>query len=103
MKEVKAIIRPNMLDRVLDALREIEGLPAVVVTTADVLAAEQGNFERVGRTKLEVMVPHQLVETVVRAIQSAAHTGHAGDGGIFVVPIEEMVKIRTGEREAAES
>ena len=99
MKEVKAIIRPNMLDRVLDALREIEGLPAVIVTNADVLATGQGHFERVGRTKLEVMVPQQLVETVVQAIRTAAHTGHAGDGGIFVVPIEEMVKIRTGEHD----
>lgn len=99
MKEVKTIIRPNMLDRVLDALRQIDGLPAVIVTNADILATDGGDCARVARIKLEIIVPNRLVETVVQAIQTAAHTGHAGDGGIFVVPIEEMVRIRTGERE----
>jgi nitrogen regulatory protein P-II 1 len=97
MKEVKAIVRTNMVDRVLDALREIEGLPAVIVSDASVLAAIEGRCEKVSRTKLEIMVPDQLVGAVVEAVRTAAHTGHSGDGGLFVVPIEEAFSIRSDD------
>ena len=97
MKEIKAIIKPWRLEEVIYALRQIEGIPGMTISTANGLSAENGTFEQVVKTKLEIMVPDELVEPVVQAIQKAAHTGLAGDGRIFVVPIERTVKIRTGE------
>jgi nitrogen regulatory protein P-II 1 len=100
MKEIKAIIKPSRLEEVVHALRQIKDLPAMTVSTANGLSAEHGTFDQVVKTKLEIMVPDELVEPVVQAIQKAAHTGLAGDGRIFVIPIETTVKIRTGERGA---
>lgn len=99
MKEIKAIIKPSRLEEVIRALRQIKDLPAMTVSTANGLSAEHGIFDQVVKTKLEVMVPDELVEPVVQAIQTSAHTGLAGDGRIFVIPIEQTVKIRTGERD----
>jgi nitrogen regulatory protein P-II 1 len=99
MKEIKAIIQPFMLNHVLDALREIEGLPAVTVSEVQGIDVERGVYDPVTKTKLEVMVPDDLVEITLKAIQSHAHTGKSGDGRIFVIPIEETVKIRTGKRD----
>jgi len=99
MKEIKAIIKPSRLEEVIHALRQIKDLPAVTVSAANGLSAKQGTFDQVVKTKLEIMVPDELVESVVRAIQASAHTGLAGDGRIFVIPIEQTVKIRTGERD----
>jgi len=98
MKEVKAIIQPFMLDHVLDALRGIEGLPAVTVSEVNGIGLGPGQFDRPSKTKLEIMVPDSLADRVVEAIQTHAHTGHPGDGRIFVIAIESTVKIRTGER-----
>ena len=98
MKEVKAIIQPFRLEAVIGALHEIPGLPAVTVSTVQGIAIERGSFEHVAKTKLELMVAEDQVEPVVRAIQEAAHTGNPGDGRLFVIPIEQTVKIRTGER-----
>ena len=99
MKEIKAIIQPFMLHRVLDALREIEGLPAVTVSEVQGINVERGTLDPVTKTKLEIMVPDELAERVLAAIQTHAHTGKSGDGRIFVIPIEETVKIRTGKRD----
>jgi nitrogen regulatory protein PII len=99
MKEIKAIIKPFMLERVTEALREIKGLPALTISPAHGLSAERGTFDQVLKTKLEIMIPDDLVEPVVETIQKAAHTGNPGDGRIFVIPVEETVKIRTGERD----
>lgn len=98
MKEVKAIIQPFLLDRVLDALHEVGGLPGVTISAAQAVSTEPGHYEQLAKTKLEVMVPDSLVEKVVQTIQKHAHTGNPGDGGIFVVPVEESFSIRTGER-----
>jgi nitrogen regulatory protein P-II 1 len=99
MKEIKAIIKPFRLEEVIQGLRQIKGLPAVTISTAQGLSAEHGAFDQVVKTKLEIMVTDDLVEPVVAAIQKAAHTGVAGDGRIFVIPIAQTVKIRTGERD----
>ncbi|WCJ60328.1 P-II family nitrogen regulator [Fontisphaera persica] len=99
MKEIKAIIKPSRLEEVVQALRQIKDLPAMTVSTANGLSAEQGTFDQVVKTKLEIMVPDGLVEPVVQAIQKAAHTGLAGDGRIVVIPVEQTVKIRTGEKD----
>jgi len=102
MKEIKAIIRPFMLDPVLDALHGIAGLPGVTVSEARAVSVERGHYEQVVKAKLEVMVPDALVEPVLQAIRKNAHTGNPGDGRIFVIPIEETVRIRTGERGMSE-
>jgi len=99
MKEIKAIIKPFKLEAVVEALREIKGLPAVTISPAHGLSVERGSFDQVVKTKLEIMVTDELVESVVQTIQKAAHTGNPGDGRIFVIPVEETVKIRTGERD----
>ena len=100
MKEIKAIIQPFMLERVINALHQIKGLPAVTISAAQGLSVERGAFDQVAKTKLEIMVPDEQVEQLVEAIQKAAHTGLAGDGRIFVLPVETTVKIRTGQRGA---
>lgn len=99
MKEIKAIIQPFMLHRVLDALHEIEGLPGVTISDVRGIDTERGRFEQVTKTKLEIMVPDELAEKVVGSIATHAHTGKAGDGRVFVIPIEATVKIRTGDRD----
>ena len=98
MKEIKAIIQPFMLHRVLDALHEIPALPAVTVSEVQGINVERGRHEPVKKTKLEIMVPDDLTERVLAAIQTHVHTGKAGDGRVFVIPIEQTVKIRSGER-----
>ena len=98
MKEVKAIIKPFKLEQVIDAMRSIEGLPGITISTAHSVSAEHGTFDQHAKTKLEIMVPDDLVETVVEAVRKAAHTGQPGDGRIVVIPVEETVKISTGER-----
>ncbi len=100
MKEIKAIIQPFMLERVMNALHEIKDLPAVTISTAHGVSVERGTHDQVLKTKLEVMVPDDRVEQLVAVIQKAARTGKPGDGRIYVLPVEETVKIRTGERGA---
>lgn len=100
MKEVKAIIKPFMLERVIDALHQIQGLPALTISPAHGISAEHGTFNQIVHTKLEIIVPDELVAQVVAAIQKAAHTGNPGDGRIFVIPVEATVKIRTGEQDS---
>ena len=99
MKEIKAIIQPFMLQRVIDTLHQIKDLPAVTISTAHGLSVERGTHDQVVKTKLEIIVPDELVEPVAKTIQKAAHTGNPGDGRIFVIPIEQTIKIRTGERD----
>lgn len=99
MKEIKAVIQPFMLDEVMDALRGIEGLPGMSVSEVRAVFQGEGRYDQVVKMKLEMMIPDTLVETVVQAIQKAAHTGKPGDGRIFVIPIEQSMKIRTGEWE----
>lgn len=109
MKEIKAIIQPFMLSKVINALKELEGLPGVTVDTSvrgfgiGRAAEAPGRIvedfvEYVPKAKLEIVVPDTLVEKVVGAIQMNAHTGNPGDGKIFVYDVEDVVKIRTGER-----
>ncbi len=109
MKEIKAIIQPFMLSKVINALKELEGLPGVTVDTtvrgfgkgrgADAAHRIVDDFvEYVPKAKLEIVVPDGLADAVVSAIQKAAHTGNPGDGKIFVLAVDDVVKIRTGER-----
>ena len=97
MKEIKAVIQPFLLDRVLDGLHDIEGLPGVTVSEACAVSLERGHYEQIVKAKLEIMVPDALLESVVEVICRRAHTGNPGDGGVFVIPVGKAVNVRTGE------
>ncbi len=107
MKEIKAIIKPNMLQQVLQALREIEGLPGCIVSHVQTYgrspvkgAAEEVGLDTVERTKLEIVVNNGMVRKIMEAIRKNAHTGNKGDGKIFVIECKDAMRIRTGERGA---
>jgi len=109
MKEVKAIIQPFMLSKVVQALKEIEGLPGLTVDK-EVKGFGRGRgkdsphrvmddlVEYVPKAKLEIVVPDDLVEAVVATILKHARTGNPGDGKIFIIPVQEVIGIRAGER-----
>jgi len=109
MKKVEAIIKPFKLDEVKDALNEI-GLKGITVVEAKGFGRQKGHTELyrgaeyvvdfLPKVKLEVVLEDNMVERAIEAIQRAAHTGRIGDGKIFVSTIEEVVRIRTGERGA---
>lgn len=101
MREVKAIIRPQRLDHVMEALHEIPGLPGVTVSKVHAYAGSRPHDRELPPenletdfTKLEIIVPASLVDRVVGAIGEAGHKGRAGDGIVFVVPVEQFVRIR---------
>lgn len=108
MKEIKAIIQPFMLSKIVEALKEIEGLPGVTVSDvrgfgrARAAGAPdtvvEGTVEYVKKSKLEVVVPDNLAEIVVQTIRKKANTGNPGDGKIFVYTVDDVIRIRTGER-----
>jgi nitrogen regulatory protein PII len=103
MKEIKAILQPFMLDKVLDALREVEGLPGCIVSHVSAYPRAKGSqsergFEPRQCAKLEIVVDEPLVKKVVDIIQKNAHTGNKGDGKIFVIECTDVMRIRTGER-----
>ena len=107
MKLVSAIIKPFKLDEVREALSAI-GVQGITVTEVKGFGRTGGKREVyrgsayvvdfVPKVKLEIVVPDELVHDVLDAIEKSAKTGRIGDGKIFVSPIEEAVRIRTGER-----
>ncbi len=108
MKEIKAIIRPSRLLEVTEELHRIDGLPGVTISEIkgfgkgraknadDKIVYEM--VELVPRIQLEVVVNDGMVAEVVDVIRKFSHTGHTGDGKIFVIDVEDVVKIRTNER-----
>ncbi|GIV46173.1 MAG: nitrogen regulatory protein P-II 1 [Ignavibacterium sp.] len=108
MKEIKAIIQPFKLTEVIKELQKIEGLPGVTISdikgfgkTRAMNAAEKvidDLIEYVPKKKIEIVVHDDMVDKILDVIQSKAHTGNPGDGKIFVVNVENVVKIRTNER-----
>ena len=107
MKKVEAIIKPFKLDEVKDALHEV-GLTGITVVEAKGFGRQKGHTELyrgaeyvvdfLPKVKIEIVLDDGLVERAIEAIQRAAHTGRIGDGKIFVTPVEEAIRIRTGER-----
>ena len=107
MKEIKAIIQPFMLSKVIDALKEIPHMPGV--TASEIKGFGRGRAEGiensvtewgvlfVPKVKLETVVTDDMADQVVETIQKNAHTGNIGDGKIFVYEVQKVVKIRTGE------
>ena len=107
MKKIEAVIKPFKLDEVKEALQEI-GLKGMTVTEVKGFGRQKGHTELyrgaeyvvdfLPKVKIELVVEDSLVERAVEAIQQAARTDRIGDGKIFVVPVEEAIRIRTGER-----
>ena len=107
MKKIEAIIKPFKLDEVKDALNQI-GLKGITVLEAKGFGRQKGHTELyrgaeyvvdfLPKVKLELIIEDEMVEEAVEAIRGAAHTGRIGDGKIFVSPINEAIRIRTGER-----
>src|SRR3954466_9607158 len=107
MKKVEAIIKPFKLDEVKDALSEV-GIQGMTVTEVKGFGRTGGKKEVyrgsayvvdfVPKVKVEIVVTHDIVRDVVEAITAVARTGRIGDGKIFVTPVEEAIRIRTGER-----
>ncbi len=106
MKMILAFVPPHRLDRVTRALKHVEGFRGMTVTEGQGFGRERLEEEHDSRdqltdttptARLEVVVPASLAEEVVTAIVEASHTGAAGDGKIFVLPVEQAVRIRTRE------
>ena len=107
MKKVEAIIKPFKLDEVKDGLNEI-GIQGMTVTEVKGFGRQKGHTELyrgaeyvidfIPKIKIEIVTSDNLVQKVVSTIERVAKTGKIGDGKIFVYPIEDIIRIRTGER-----
>ncbi|AKU92917.1 P-II family nitrogen regulator [Vulgatibacter incomptus] len=107
MKKIEAIVKPFKLDEVKEALAEV-GVQGITVLEAKGFGRQKGHTELyrgaeyvvdfLPKMKVEVVVADEQVHAVVEAIQAAARTGRIGDGKIFVLPVDEVIRIRTGER-----
>jgi nitrogen regulatory protein P-II 1 len=107
VKKIEAIIKPFKLDDVKEALHEV-GVSGITVTEAKGFGRQKGHTELyrgaeyvvdfLPKVKLEVVVEDGLAERAVEAIATAARTGRIGDGKIFVIDVQEALRIRTGER-----
>ncbi len=106
MKLITAIIKPFKLDDVREALSEI-GVQGITVTEVKGFGRQKGHTELyrgaeyvvdfLPKVKLEVAVSAEMSEKVIEAIRNAANTGKIGDGKIFISPVEDVIRIRTGE------
>ena len=106
MKKIEAIIKPFKLDEVKEALQEV-GVQGITVTEAKGFGRQKGHTELyrgaeyvvdfLPKVKIEIVINEDRVESSVEAIQKAARTGRIGDGKIFILNVEEAIRIRTGE------
>jgi nitrogen regulatory protein P-II 1 len=106
MKKLECIIKPFKLEEVKEALSEL-GIMGMTVTEVKGFGRQKGHTELyrgseytvdfLPKVKLEIVLPDDLVEKVIQTIVNAAKTGNIGDGKIFVHPISEAIRIRTGE------
>ena len=106
MKKIEAIIKPFKLDEVREALSEL-GVSGLTVTEVKGFGRQKGHTEIyrgaeytvdfLPKIKIEVAVPDRQVPEIIAALREAANTGKIGDGKIFVIPVDECIRIRTGE------
>lgn len=106
MKKIEAIIRPFKIDDVVEALSHI-GVEGVTVSEVRGFGRQKGRTEIykgaeyvvdfIPKVKLEIVVSSALADSVVETIRKSAYTGKIGDGKIFVLPVENVVRVRTGE------
>jgi len=107
MRKVEAIIKPFKLDEVKEALNEV-GIQGITVSEVKGFGRQKGHTELyrgaeyvvdfIPKIKMEIIVSDEMAAKVVDVIAAAAKTGRIGDGKIFVTPVDEVVRIRTGER-----
>jgi nitrogen regulatory protein PII len=107
MKKIEAIIKPFKLDDVKEALNGI-GIKGMTISEVKGYGRQKGHKEIyrgaeyvvdfIPKAKMEIIVETSLVDQVIETIRQAANTGKIGDGKIFVLPIEEVVRVRTGEK-----
>jgi len=107
MKKIEAIIKPFKLDEVKDALNAI-GVQGITVTEVKGFGRQKGHTELyrgaeyvvdfLPKVKLEIIAADRLVPKIIETIETAAKTGRIGDGKIFIIPVEDVIRIRTGER-----
>ncbi|MGD0920023.1 MAG: P-II family nitrogen regulator [Thermodesulfobacteriota bacterium] len=107
MKKIEAIIKPFKLDEVKNALTKI-GVQGMTVTEVNGFGRQKGHTESyrgteyaidfLPKSKIEIIITDNLVTQVIETIERAAKTGKIGDGKIFLLPVEEVIRIRTGER-----
>ncbi|RZT38706.1 P-II family nitrogen regulator [Cupriavidus agavae] len=106
MKLIIAVIKPFKLDEVREALSDV-GVSGITVTEVKGFGRQKGHTELyrgaeyivdfLPKVKIEVAVPDEVVERAIEAVEKAARTGKIGDGKIFIAPIEQVIRIRTGE------
>ena len=109
MKEIKAIIQPHMLSRVMQALQALEHFPGVTISDCHGQGRGRGeggrflptvdNIRFHDRTRLEIFCNDDACDELVSTIHQAAHTGNAGDGIIMVADLPRVVRIRSGEEQ----
>ena len=109
MKLIKSIVRPNKVDEVKDALEKMN-ISGMTVTEVRGHGKQKGhtaiyrgkeyNVSLLPKMQIEVVVADSAVEDAIKAIVSAARTGEIGDGRVFVLPVEQTYRIRTGERDS---
>jgi nitrogen regulatory protein P-II 1 len=107
MKKIEAIIKPFKLDEVKNALTKI-GVQGMTVSEVKGFGRQKGHTESyrgteyaidfLPKSKLEIIIPDELVNSVIETIERTAKTGKIGDGKIFLSQVEEIIRIRTGER-----
>ena len=107
MKKIEAVIKPFKLDEVKDALNAI-GVQGITVTEVKGFGRQKGHTELyrgaeyvvdfLPKVKIEIIAADSLVAKIISTIETSAKTGRIGDGKIFVTPVEEVIRIRTGER-----
>jgi nitrogen regulatory protein P-II 1 len=110
MKKIEAIIKPFKLDDAKEALAAV-GVQGLTVSEVKGFGRQKGHSELyrgaeyvvdfLPKVKLEVVVAEAMVEKVTGALAEACHTGRIGDGNLFVIPVEQVIRIRTGERDEA--
>jgi len=108
MKKIEAIIKPFKLDDVKEALLEI-GISGITVSEVKGHGRQQGHTELyrgaeyvvdfIPKIKIEIVVKEDMVEEVIKTITQSARTGKIGDGKIFILPVEKVIRIRTGEED----
>jgi nitrogen regulatory protein P-II 1 len=106
MKKIEAIVKPFKLDDVKEKLTEI-GITGITITEVKGFGRQKGHTELyrgaeyvidfIPKIKIEVVLPDDRVEETVKVIMDAAKTGRIGDGKIFIQPMEQIIRIRTGE------
>jgi nitrogen regulatory protein P-II 1 len=109
MKKIEAIIKPFKLEDVKEALNKI-GIRGLTVTEVKGFGRQKGHTELyrgaeyvvdfLPKVKIEVVIEDALLERAIEAIQTSARSGKIGDGKIFIIPIEDVIRIRTGEHGA---